>query len=131
MPPDEDFVPQLRLKEFKLYLAKALRRDAERVGSKVSGEGPTKPDEAHQEAPVGGATVRESGRSQAKIAAARQKIINPILAAKGWSRGKWVTESGVGKNCVYEYLDGKRNPGTDNRQAMADALGLRLEDLPG
>jgi hypothetical protein len=80
--------------------------------------------------PVSSDAVRPSENSPAGIAAARQKIVNPILAAKRWTRGKWVTESGVGKNCIYEYLDGKRNPGTENRQAMADALGLKLEDLP-
>ena len=54
----------------------------------------------------------------------------PILKQKRWSRGKLVTEAGIGKNSVYEYLDGKRNPAYDNRKAMADALGLTEDQLP-
>jgi hypothetical protein len=68
--------------------------------------------------------------SERSRAAARQSVVMPILTLKRWSRGKWVTEAGVGKNCVYDYLAGKRNPGYVNRKAMADALGLRVEDLP-
>jgi hypothetical protein len=41
-----------------------------------------------------------------------------------------VTEAGVGKNCIYEYLSGERHPTHENRKAMADALGLQEEDLP-
>ena len=69
-------------------------------------------------------------RVQRTIAEQRQSVVLPILKRKRWTRGKWVTVSGVGKNCVYEYLDGKRNPGVANRQAMADALGVKLDELP-
>jgi hypothetical protein len=66
----------------------------------------------------------------AEAAARRQKAVMPILQGKRWKRGRWATKSGVGKNCIYEYLDGTRNPNTENRQAMAEALGLKPEDLP-
>jgi hypothetical protein len=69
-------------------------------------------------------------RTESALAAKRQGVIMPILRQKRWSRGMWVTKSGVGKNCVYEYLAGKRNPGDVNRKAMAEALGLAVEDLP-
>ena len=62
--------------------------------------------------------------------ARRCMVVLPILANKRWKRGKWVTEAGVGKNCVYEYLSGKRNLSVENRKAMAEVLGLRLEELP-
>jgi hypothetical protein len=62
--------------------------------------------------------------------AKRREVLLPILASKRWTRGKWATKAGVGKNCVYDYLSGKRNPGVENRRAMADVLGLRPEDLP-
>lgn len=68
--------------------------------------------------------------SQAALAARRRAVVMPILKQKRWTRGKWATQAGVGKNSIYEYLDGTRNPGNDNRQAMADALGLKLEELP-
>jgi hypothetical protein len=83
------------------------------------------------EIPSNAQEVHSSASSSlAERAATRRSVVMPILKQKRWSRGKLVTESGVGKNCVYEYLDGKRNPGTENRQAMADALGLKLEELP-
>ncbi len=63
-------------------------------------------------------------------ASARQAIVMPILTSKGWSRGKWATQAGVGKNSVYEYLDGKRQLTPENRRAMAEVLGLEPEDLP-
>jgi hypothetical protein len=64
------------------------------------------------------------GEGDAKKAAARQAIVMPILGLKGWSRGRWATEAGVGKNSVYEYLDGKRQLSPENRRAMAEVLGL-------
>jgi hypothetical protein len=70
----------------------------------------------------------EQGKCAAR-AARRQAIVTPILARKRWTRGKWATDAGVGKNSVYEYLDGTRKLSTKNRQAMAEALGLKPEDL--
>jgi len=63
-------------------------------------------------------------------AAARQAVVMPILASKRWKRGRWATEAGVGKNSVYEYLDGRRTLTDDNRKAMAEVLGLKPTDLP-
>jgi hypothetical protein len=63
-------------------------------------------------------------------AAARQAVVTPILASKRWTRGKWVTKAAVGKNSVYEYLDGRRTLTDENRKAMAEALGLEPTDLP-
>jgi hypothetical protein len=60
----------------------------------------------------------------------RQALVMPILDQKRWKRGKWAAEAGVGKNCVYEYLDGKRNLRAENRRAMAEVIGLKAEDLP-
>lgn len=60
----------------------------------------------------------------------RRAVVDPILDAKGWTVNKWGTEAGVGKNCPYDYLSGKRNLSKANRLAMAQALGLKAEDLP-
>jgi hypothetical protein len=64
-------------------------------------------------------------------AAARQAVVMPILSLRRWRRGRWATEAGVGKNSVYEYLDGKRTLSNENRKAMAEVIGLKPEDLPG
>lgn len=64
-------------------------------------------------------------------AARRQAVVMPILAQKGWSRGLLAAKAGLGKNSVYEYLDGTRARITDdNRIAIADALELKPEQLP-
>jgi hypothetical protein len=67
---------------------------------------------------------------RALCATARQAVVMPILNSKRWTRGKWATEAGVGKNSVYEYLAGKRKLSDDNREAMAEVLGLKREQLP-
>jgi hypothetical protein len=64
------------------------------------------------------------------LGAARRAVVMPILNAKGWSRGKWGTKAGVGKNSVYEYLAGKRRLSSPNRKAMAEVLRLKPEELP-
>ena len=63
-------------------------------------------------------------------AAERSAVFGPILAAKRWTRGKWVTKAAVGKNSVYDYLKGVRNLTDENRKAMAEVLGLRPDQLP-
>jgi hypothetical protein len=67
---------------------------------------------------------------QAKRARIRQAVVMPILDKKHWKRGRWASEAGVGKNSVYEYLDGKRSLTPENRKAMAEAIDLKAEDLP-
>jgi hypothetical protein len=55
----------------------------------------------------------------------------PILKNKRWKPGRLAAKAGVGKNSVYEYLDGTRVRITDeNRKAIADALGLEPNQLP-
>jgi hypothetical protein len=73
---------------------------------------------------------KEDALTIASRARTRHAVVDPILKAKGWTRGKWVTAAGVGNNSVYEYLDGKRSLTTQNRKAMADVLGLGTEELP-
>jgi hypothetical protein len=79
---------------------------------------------------IGGTSAPKVPANQAALATARRTVVMPILTARGWSRGKWGTKAGVGKNCVYEYLDGERRLSPPNRKAMAEALELKPEDLP-
>jgi hypothetical protein len=85
---------------------------------------------ASEHVPNAATTSSNAASTQSALAAKRQSIVMPILKQKRWSRGKLVTEAGIGKNSVYEYLDGKRNPVYANRKAMADALGLTEDQLP-
>lgn len=67
----------------------------------------------------------------AERAAIRRAIVMPILNKKRWKPGRLVTKAGIGKNSVYQYLDGTRATITDeNRKAIAHALDLEPADLP-
>jgi hypothetical protein len=66
----------------------------------------------------------------AAFRAARQTVVMPILASKGWTRCKWATKAGVSKNSVYDYLDGERKLSVANRRALAEVLELKPDDLP-
>jgi hypothetical protein len=67
----------------------------------------------------------------AERAARRQAVVMPILGKRRWKRGRLVTEAGIGKNSVYEYLDGTRATITDkNRTAIAEVLDLQPDQLP-
>jgi hypothetical protein len=71
------------------------------------------------------------GETAENRASRRQAVVMPILEAKGWTRGKLVTDSAVGKATVYGYLDGTRKTIIrDNRKALAEALGITLDKLP-
>jgi len=74
--------------------------------------------------------VPRSDQDRIARAARRQLVVMPILQKKHWSRAKWATQAGVGKNCVYEYLEGRRTLRTKNSVALAEELGLPPQDLP-
>ena len=61
----------------------------------------------------------------------RQAVVMPMLKDKNWSRGRVVVATGMGKDSIYKYLDGTRKTISDkNRQAIADELGIKIDDLP-
>lgn len=64
----------------------------------------------------------------------RRAFIIPRLQAKRpkpWSPGRLAAEAGVGKNSVYEYLNGKRAKiSKENREAFSNALGVKPSELP-
>ncbi len=84
------------------------------------------PKEAKEDA------VRETGGAESVLERSQRRsaVLTPILASKRWKRAKWAAKAGVSKNCVYEYLNGKRNLSFENRQALAEELGLKPEELP-
>ncbi len=68
----------------------------------------------------------------AERARRRQAVVMPILKKRRWTRGRLVTESGVGKATVYGYLDGTRAWIDDaNRKSIAEVLDLKAGELPG
>ncbi len=78
-----------------------------------------------------GARLEIGGEEMARERSGRRSAaVMPILRSKRWSRGMWATKAGVSKNSVYEYLNGKRNLSIENRQALAEELGLKPQELP-
>ncbi len=88
-----------------------------------------RPGSAAKTVTVGPETI-VVGESVHERSERRRSEVMPILASKRWKPNKWATKAGVSKNSVYEYLDGRRNLGTENRQALAEELGLTPEELP-
>ena len=72
----------------------------------------------------------EKDADQERLSKIRCDFVEPLLKAKRWTKSKWATKAGVGKNSVYEYLYGKRKLSTENRKAMRDALGITADQLP-
>jgi hypothetical protein len=60
----------------------------------------------------------------------RTARIKPLLDAKGWSVSQWASNAGVSTTVAYEYLSGKSDPRPDNRKALADAVGLEIQNFP-
>jgi hypothetical protein len=60
----------------------------------------------------------------------RCAVVIPILQSKRWTRSRWTSQAGVGKNSGYDYLSGKRNLSIANRRSLAEELGLEPEQLP-
>jgi len=77
--------------------------------------------------PIGLPSPAAAGTTKLEL---RRAVVVPILESKQWTVNKWGTEAGVGKNCAYDYLAGKRNLTKANRLALAQVLGLSAEDLP-
>ena len=67
----------------------------------------------------------------AQRATRRRLVVLPILVKRRWTPCRLAAKAGLGKNSVYQYLDGTRAKITDvNRKAIAETLGLRPGQLP-
>lgn len=55
-----------------------------------------------------------------------REIIMRELKARGWTKHKLSTESGVLWQTLHPFLAGKRNIGVDNLQKITDTLDLEL-----
>jgi lambda repressor-like predicted transcriptional regulator len=63
-------------------------------------------------------------------AARREAVIRPILRQKGWTVSAWAVQAGVDPHTAINYLKGIRRPHSGTRKLLADALGLKVKDLP-
>jgi hypothetical protein len=78
--------------------------------------------------PTGIASIGKE--THAQRAARRKTFIDPILDAKSLTRSGWAARAGVDPSVVYDYLDGISTPRPNNREALAQAIGLSVADLP-
>lgn len=67
---------------------------------------------------------------QEDVGETRRRVIMPILAKKGFTRGGWALEAGVDPSVVYDYLAGRSNLSPWSRKQLAEALGLSPDELP-
>jgi hypothetical protein len=79
-------------------------------------------------ASIGATPSSPSTKNQ--LSEARKAFVMPCLAEKGLTRSRWADKTGVDPSVVYDYLNGKSHPRPENRKALAEALGLRANDLP-
>jgi hypothetical protein len=61
---------------------------------------------------------------------ARESFVLPVLQEKGMSPSKWATRAGVDPSVVYDYLSGHSTPRPDSRKALAEAIDVKIADLP-
>jgi len=74
--------------------------------------------------------IKQHGCDAPAESSPRRKLIEPILAHKGWSVLDWANEAAVSHATAMDYLDGKTTPYADTRRKLAEALGLAVEQLP-
>jgi lambda repressor-like predicted transcriptional regulator len=69
-------------------------------------------------------------RSIEHLSATRKAFVVPLLKKKGMTRSKLATEAGIDPSVVYDYLSGKSTPRPDNRNVIAEVLGVAESELP-
>jgi hypothetical protein len=60
----------------------------------------------------------------------RKLFVEPILTENGWSILDWASNSKVDFHTADSYLKGKTNPFPSTRKKLADALKVKVDDLP-
>lgn len=60
----------------------------------------------------------------------RAKFIKPILEQNGFSIHDWAKKAGVDFHTANNYLRGKTRPFPETRKKLADAIGIKVNQLP-
>lgn len=68
--------------------------------------------------------------SPESLADTRRRVIEPLLAARGWSTLDWANQAGVDFNTASGYLNGLTKPRRDTRKKLADAIGVPPVEFP-
>ena len=74
-------------------------------------------------------TSGEPSQPQPTTVSSRE-FVTPILDAKGWSILDWANEAGVSHATAIDYLENKRTPYRSTRLKLANALKVRVDQLP-
>jgi hypothetical protein len=75
-------------------------------------------------------TTEPAEPEQVKTAEDRESFISPLLKEKGWSTLKFAQHAGLSFKTIRDYRRGTKNPNAETRKAMADALKIKVQDLP-
>jgi hypothetical protein len=100
-----------------IYCARLYRRSLEKAVLSCQEPGLER-STANQRTEGEEGELSEAGGKERERSERRRAVVTPILVSKKWKRGTWATKAGVGKNSVYDYLNGKRNLSVENRQAL-------------
>lgn len=80
------------------------------------------------ESPQGATSVPQVQINE--LANKRKALVEPILDEKGWSIHQLAVEAQLDFHTVNDYLKGKTRPNRSTRKQLAEALGIRVENLP-
>jgi len=93
--------------------------------------GQSKRGRTNPEKKAAGADWAPQGMSERPVASnQRGAFLKPILDQKGFSVHDWARQADVDFHTANDYLNGKTNPYKSTRRKLADAIGLKVEELP-
>ena len=107
------------------WLAECHKKCRDRL---VVGDAAVEPTPATE--PQNPAKEQPPDSANAARSTARRAFVEPLLAAKGWSRTRWAQIANVDRSVVFGYLDGESSPHPESRASLAGALQIDTAKLP-
>jgi len=76
------------------------------------------------------ADEREGKQRSDRTKSKRVSVVQPLLDKRGWSPNDLAIQAGVDFHTANNFLNGSANPYPSTRKKLADALGIRPDELP-
>jgi len=74
-------------------------------------------------------TIDYAKQQQETVRRAFGRQLQRLMLAKGWNQSDLARRAGVGRDAISTYINGRSVPEPLNRQKIADALGVSVEEL--
>jgi hypothetical protein len=74
--------------------------------------------------------VESNSTNQVAANSTREAVLGPILSKKGFTVTGWATQAGVDFHTADDYLNGLTKPYPDTLKKLANALGIKAEEMP-